>query len=81
MRAALQVWRQLWRTCERSDVLLVLADVRHPLFHFPPSLYTYVTSVLRKPMVLVLNKVCGHSCCCEFIPERLADRFGDACHS
>jgi hypothetical protein len=52
-----QVWRQLWRTCERSDVLLVVADVRHPLFHFPPSLYGYVTRLLRKPMVLVLNKV------------------------
>jgi len=53
----LQVWRQLWRTCERSDLLLVLADARHPLFNFPPSLYDYVVKDLKKPMVLILNKV------------------------
>lgn len=53
----LEVWRQLWRVCEMSDILLLLADVRHPLFHFPPSLYHHVVNELKKPMVLVLNKV------------------------
>jgi hypothetical protein len=95
----LDVWRQLWRVCESSDVLMVLtvwlsslflcllfdlaflahasrnaddhgdshvvstgleqvvADSRHPMFHLPPSLYRYITDVLKKPLVLILNKV------------------------
>jgi predicted GTPase len=53
----LEVWRQLWRVAERSDVVVIMADARHPLFNFPPSLYDYVNHSLRKPLVLVLNKV------------------------
>ena len=53
----LEVWRQLWRVCEVSDVLLILADIRHPMFHFPPALYNYVVRDLKKPMILVLTKV------------------------
>jgi ribosome biogenesis GTPase A len=52
----LEVWRQLWRVCETSDILCVLADIRHPLFHFPPALYRYVVKQLGKPMVLLLTK-------------------------
>jgi len=52
----LNVWRQLWRVCETSDVLCILADCRHPLFHFPPSLYRYIVHVMKKPMILVLTK-------------------------
>jgi len=36
---------------------VILADARHPLFHFPPSLYNYVIDDLKKPLVLVLNKI------------------------
>jgi hypothetical protein len=53
----LEVWRQLWRVCEMSEILVVVVDVRHPLIHFPRSLYDYVTGSLRKPMVVVFNKV------------------------
>ena len=53
----IQVWRQLWRVCERSDILLVVADVRHPMFHLPPSLYRYVVELLKKPVIMVLNKI------------------------
>jgi len=53
----LGVWRQLWRVCERSDLLVLVADARYPLFHFPPSLYNYITTVVKKPFVLALNKV------------------------
>ena len=52
----LEVWRQLWRTIERSDVILLLMDARFPLFHFPPSLYKYIIEEIKKPLVLVLNK-------------------------
>ncbi len=55
--ALLEVWRQLWRVCERSDILLVVVDGRNPLIGFPPSLYHYITSTLGKPLVLVLNKI------------------------
>ena len=40
-----------------SDILVLVADIRHPLFHFPPSLYKYVTEYHKKPLILLLNKV------------------------
>ncbi|KAJ2757368.1 hypothetical protein H4R27_003781 [Coemansia aciculifera] len=52
----LEVWRQLWRVVEISDVLLMVVDVRHPVLHFPPSLYRYITETTGKPLVVVLNK-------------------------
>ncbi|KAJ2309076.1 hypothetical protein IWW54_003928 [Coemansia sp. RSA 2705] len=52
----LEVWRQLWRVVEISDILLLIVDIRHPVLHFPPSLYRYVTETTGKPLVVVLNK-------------------------
>eukprot|EP01114_Cavostelium_apophysatum_P016923 TRINITY_DN490_c1_g1_i2.p1 TRINITY_DN490_c1_g1~~TRINITY_DN490_c1_g1_i2.p1 ORF type:complete len:713 (+),score=236.09 TRINITY_DN490_c1_g1_i2:74-2212(+) len=52
----LEVWRQLWRVCERSDIIALVTDARFPLFHFPQALYTYIIEDLKKPLVLVLNK-------------------------
>jgi ribosome biogenesis GTPase A len=52
----LEVWRQLWRVIERSDILLLVVDARFPLFHFPPSLYNFVINVIKKPLILILNK-------------------------
>ncbi|KAI8054039.1 P-loop containing nucleoside triphosphate hydrolase protein [Syncephalis plumigaleata] len=53
----LEVWRQLWRVLELSDILLFVIDVRHPILHFPPALYQHVTLEAKKPLVLVLNKI------------------------
>jgi ribosome biogenesis GTPase A len=53
----LEVWRQLWRTLEISDVLLLIVDIRNPLVHFPPLLYSHVVGELGKPLILVLNKI------------------------
>jgi ribosome biogenesis GTPase A len=53
----LQVWRQLWRVVEMSDVVLVVCDVRNPLLHFPPSLYDYIINQHQKQLILVLNKI------------------------
>lgn len=53
----LQVWRQLWRVLERSDVCVLIVDVRHPLFHLPPALYAQVRWTYQKPLVVVLNKL------------------------
>lgn len=53
----LQVWRQLWRVLERCHVAVVVLDVRHPLLHLPPALVYHVSRTLKKPLVLVLNKL------------------------
>ncbi|RKP12849.1 hypothetical protein BJ684DRAFT_16703 [Piptocephalis cylindrospora] len=44
----LEVWRQLWRVLEMSDILLFVVDVRHPLLHFPPALYTHADLVVAE---------------------------------
>ncbi|KAG2373608.1 hypothetical protein C9374_011897 [Naegleria lovaniensis] len=62
------VWKQLWKTIELSDILFVVADIRHPLLHFPPSLYEYITNVLKKPFILVLNK-------CDLISQEKQQRW------
>lgn len=53
----LETWRQLWRVLEMSEIILLVADIRHPVVHFPPTLYTHVTKELGKRLVLVLNKI------------------------
>ncbi|RXN05678.1 guanine nucleotide-binding -like 1 [Labeo rohita] len=53
----LETWRQLWRVMEMSDVILLIVDIRHPVLQFPPALYHYITSELKKYIILVLNKV------------------------
>src|SRR5699024_8350325 len=53
----LETWRQLWRVVEMSDIVLLVSDIRAPIFHFPPSLYHYVVDELGKDMILVLNKI------------------------
>ncbi|KAF8078905.1 hypothetical protein FPV67DRAFT_84130 [Lyophyllum atratum] len=50
----LEVWRQLWRVTEISQILLVLLDSRCPLLHFPPSLSAYLSD---RKVILVLTKV------------------------
>ncbi|KAG2156633.1 P-loop containing nucleoside triphosphate hydrolase protein [Suillus bovinus] len=52
----LEVWRQLWRVTEISQILLCLLDSRCPSLHFPPSLESYLTSRKAK-VILVLTKV------------------------
>lgn len=54
----LEVWRQLWRCLERSDVVVIVADIRNPLLHVPAALYEQCaarTPVLK--IVIVLSKV------------------------
>ena len=53
----LEVWMQLWHTLATADVIVIVADVRNPLWHVPPSLMEQVTHELRKPVVILLNKV------------------------
>ena len=65
----IEVWRQLWRVLERADVAVLVVDARHPLLHTPPALYAHVARRLRKPLVLVLNKV-------DAIPRMAAEEWG-----
>jgi ribosome biogenesis GTPase A len=53
----LDVWRQLWRTIEQSDVILLIVDIRNPLLHIPPSLVDDVVNNHNKKLIVVLTKV------------------------
>ncbi|KAF6766670.1 GTPase [Ephemerocybe angulata] len=50
----IEVWRQLWRVTEISEILLILIDSRCPDLHFPPSLASYLKN---RKIILVLTKV------------------------
>ncbi|KAI8470242.1 MAG: hypothetical protein J3K34DRAFT_458942 [Monoraphidium minutum] len=52
----LEFWRQLWRTLEMSDVVVVIVDARSPLLHFPEALYAHAGRDLGLPILLLLNK-------------------------
>lgn len=52
----LETWRQLWRVLERSDVIVMVVDIRFPALHFVPDLYHHVVDDLAKGFVLALNK-------------------------
>jgi large subunit GTPase 1 len=53
----LEVWRQLWRVIERSDLVVQIVDARNPLFFRSIDLEAYVTSLdSRKKNLLLVNK-------------------------
>ncbi|OCF54772.1 hypothetical protein L486_07908 [Kwoniella mangroviensis CBS 10435] len=53
----LEVWRQLWRVTESSNILLLLLDSRCPLLHCPPSLRNYLQNLKpHKEIILILTK-------------------------
>ena len=53
----LETWRQLWRVLEISDIILLIVDVRFAALHFSPAFYHYCNDVLKKDVILVLNKI------------------------
>lgn len=53
----LDIWRQLWRVVERSDLLVMVVDARNPLFYRCPDLEAYVREVdEHKRTMLLINK-------------------------
>jgi len=53
----LEVWRQLWRVIERSDLVVQIVDARHPLLFRSEDLEKYVKHVdARKENLLLVNK-------------------------
>lgn len=53
----LELWRQLWRVIERSDVVVQIVDARNPLLFRSPDLETYVKEVdPSKDNLILVNK-------------------------
>lgn len=53
----LEVWRQLWRVIERSDLVVQIVDARNPLLFRSEDLERYVKEVdERKRNLLLVNK-------------------------
>ncbi|TKY48698.1 GTPase LSG1-2 [Spatholobus suberectus] len=53
----LDIWRQLWRVVERSDLLVMVVDSRDPLFYRCPDLEAYARDVDKhKHTLLLVNK-------------------------
>ncbi|CAG9793700.1 unnamed protein product [Diatraea saccharalis] len=51
----LEFWKQLWRTLERADIVLILLDARNPLLFRCKDLEKYATEQKCK-CILLLNK-------------------------
>ena len=53
----LEVWRQMWRVIERSDMVVQIVDARNPLLFRSVDVESYVTEVDdRKKNLLLINK-------------------------
>lgn len=53
----LEVWRQLWRVIERSDLVVQIVDARNPLMFRSEDLEQYVKAVdSKKENLLLINK-------------------------
>lgn len=53
----LEVWRQLWRVIERSDLVVQIVDARNPLLFRSEDLESYIKHVNpRKENLLLVNK-------------------------
>ncbi|OAA75776.1 ribosome biogenesis GTPase Lsg1 [Akanthomyces lecanii RCEF 1005] len=53
----LEVWRQLWRVIERSDLIVQIVDARNPLLFRSEDLENYVKAVdPKKENLLLINK-------------------------
>jgi large subunit GTPase 1 len=53
----IEVWRQLWRVIERSDVVVQIVDARNPLMFRSEDLEAYVKDVdPKKQNLLLINK-------------------------
>ena len=53
----LEVWRQLWRVIEKSDILLQIVDARNPYFFYSADLEKYIAEVdPKKEFLLLINK-------------------------
>jgi len=53
----IEVWKQLWRVIEKSDLLLQIVDARIPHFFYSEDLEKYISEVgENKQFILCINK-------------------------
>jgi ribosome biogenesis GTPase A len=54
----LEVWKQLWRVNEKSNIVIQVIDARNPLLYYTKDLYNYLSSEFTpsKSMILLINK-------------------------
>jgi large subunit GTPase 1 len=53
----LEVWRQLWRVIEKSNILLQIVDARNPYFFYSEDLEKYIKEMPgNKEFILIVNK-------------------------
>ncbi|XP_055333544.1 large subunit GTPase 1 homolog [Paramacrobiotus metropolitanus] len=53
----LEVWRQLWRVLERSDIVVQIVDARNPLLYYCEDLAKYVAEInTGKEHFILINK-------------------------
>lgn len=53
----IEVWRQLWRVIERSDLIVQIVDARNPLLFRSEDLESYVKDIdSKKENLLLINK-------------------------
>ncbi|GER39580.1 GTP binding protein [Striga asiatica] len=51
----LDIWRQLWRVLERSDLIVMVVDARDPLFYRCPDLEAYAREIDKHKRTILLN--------------------------
>lgn len=68
----IEVWKQLWRVIEKSDVLMQIVDARNPDFFYASDLEKYITDVGegKKEFMLLINKS-------DFLSEGLIKHWND----
>ncbi|XP_047048572.1 GTPase LSG1-1-like [Lolium rigidum] len=67
----IDIWRQLWRVVERSDLLVMVVDARDPLFYRCPDLEVYAKEIdEHKRTMLLVNKA-------DLLPLNIRKRWAD----
>ncbi|KAK1287020.1 hypothetical protein QJS10_CPB19g01316 [Acorus calamus] len=70
----LDIWRQLWRVLERSDLLVMVVDARDPLFYRCPDLEAYAReNDEHKKTLLLVNKA-------DLLPFNVRQRWAEYFH-
>lgn len=66
----IDIWRQLWRVIEKSDLLLQIVDARNPYFFYSEDLEKYINEIGKgkKQFVLLINKS-------DFLSEELIEHW------
>ncbi|RDY04825.1 GTPase LSG1-2 [Mucuna pruriens] len=71
----LDIWRQLWRVVERSDLLVMVVDSRDPLFYRCPDLEAYAREVdEHKRTLLLVNKA-------DLLPGSIREKWAEYFHA